>query len=65
MANLFEDVEDPFADDFNDALNSPPLNKNPSKSGLRGAAAAKKFAASRLGDEYFIDDGSQHTTPHN
>ena len=65
MANLFEDVEDPFADDFIEGNNSPPvLNKNNSKSGLRGNAA-KKFGASRvLGDDYFMmDDGSQHATP--
>ena len=71
MANLFEDVEDPFADDFNDGINSPPLNKNPSKSALlRGPAVGKKPAGARgqYGEEYY-DDGSytgtpNHLTPH-
>ncbi len=64
MNNLFEGVEDPFADDF--LLDSPPvLNKNASKGALKAMKSLRKGGPGGGDFEYFVDDGSQSVTPTN
>lgn len=57
MNNLYEGIEDPFADDF--ILDSPPvLNKNASKGALRGGGKPGRRGGLGPDYEYFMDDGS-------
>jgi len=67
ITNLFEDVEDPFADDFEGTVGSPATHITGGTKLQKGRMQQKNGLKKSFlgGEDYYLEDQSQSITPTN